>query len=104
MRACGWFSPRRRRYPVGRTTPASGRSTTTPPEILHAVRALADAPHSGATQMKHVFAVRWLGDDGKTARDIMLAAWRLLLLALLDRPPVRPAQLAHLTGSRPPWA
>lgn len=61
-----------------------------PAEILHAVRALADVPHFGATQMKHVFAVRWLGDDSEAARDIMLAAWRLLRPALLNRPPFDP--------------
>ena len=61
-----------------------------PADILHAVRALADVPHFGATQMKHVVAVRWLGDDSEAAREIMLAAWRLLRPALLDRPPFDP--------------
>jgi urease accessory protein len=57
---------------------------------LQAVRALADVPHFGATQMKHVFVVRWLGDDSEAARDIMLAAWRLLRPAVLARAPTDP--------------
>ena len=61
-----------------------------PPDILAAVRALADVPHFGATQMKHVLAVRWLGDDSEAARDIMLAAWRLVRPALLNRAPLDP--------------
>lgn len=56
-----------------------------PGDVLHAVRALADGAHFGATQMKQVFVVRWLGDDSEAAREIMLAAWRLLRPALLGR-------------------
>ena len=61
-----------------------------PPDVLQAVRALADVPHFGATRMKHVFVVRWLGDDSEAARDIMLAAWRLLRPAVLGRAPTDP--------------
>jgi urease accessory protein len=59
-------------------------------DVLRAVRALADGPRFGATQMKHVLAVRWLGDDSEAARDIMLAAWGLLRPALLARAPLDP--------------
>ncbi|GGY88982.1 urease accessory protein UreD [Pseudoduganella plicata] len=61
-----------------------------PPDVLQAVRALADVPHFGATQMKYLLAVRWLGDDSEAARDIMLAAWRLLRPAVLAREPADP--------------
>ncbi len=61
-----------------------------PPDVLHAVRALADQPGFGATQLKQVLAVRWLGDDSEAARETMLAAWRLLRPALLARAPFDP--------------
>lgn len=59
-------------------------------DVLADVRALDDGPHFGATRMKEVFVVRWLGDDSEAARDIMLAAWRLLRPAVTGRPACEP--------------
>ena len=39
----------------------------------------------GATQMKSVLLVRYLGDSSEVARQVMLAAWQLLRPALLMR-------------------
>jgi urease accessory protein len=39
----------------------------------------------GATQMKSVLLVRYLGDSSEVARHLMLAAWQLLRPALLAR-------------------
>lgn len=39
----------------------------------------------GATQMKSVLLVRYLGDSSEVARRVMLAAWRVLRPALLGR-------------------
>lgn len=39
----------------------------------------------GATQMKSVLLVRYLGDSSEIARRVMLAAWQILRPALLDR-------------------
>ena len=39
----------------------------------------------GATQMKAVLLVRYLGDSSEVARHVMLAAWQLLRPALLAR-------------------
>ena len=44
----------------------------------------------GATQMKSVITVRYLGDNSEVARSIMLAAWKILRPALLDRAAVIP--------------
>ena len=44
----------------------------------------------GATQMKSVIIVRYLGHNSEVARSIMLAAWKILRPALLDRAAVIP--------------
>jgi urease accessory protein len=59
--------------------------TPLPAQALAALRALADDPCYGVTQMKHVLSVRWLGDDSEAARELMLAAWRIARPALLGR-------------------
>jgi urease accessory protein len=41
----------------------------------------------GATQMKTVLLVRYLGDSSEVARRVMLAAWKVLRPALLGREP-----------------
>jgi urease accessory protein len=45
------------------------------------------APHAklGATQMKSLLMVRYLGDASENARKVMLAAWRVLRPAMLGR-------------------
>lgn len=58
--------------------------------VLAAVREactpLAEASGKfGATQMKSVLLVRYLGDSSEVARRVMLAAWRVLRPALLGR-------------------
>lgn len=40
----------------------------------------------GATQMKSLLMVRYLGDASETAREVMLAAWRVLRPAVLGLP------------------
>lgn len=45
----------------------------------------ADTGRFGATQMKSVISVRYLGDSSEIARKVMLAAWRVLRPALLGR-------------------
>ncbi|KQV81072.1 urease accessory protein UreD [Massilia sp. Root351] len=52
--------------------------------------AASSAAVFGATQMKGLLAVRYLGDDSEAAREIMLAAWRTLRPALLGRAPFDP--------------
>ncbi|TWI69626.1 urease accessory protein [Pseudoduganella lurida] len=54
-----------------------------PATIVTALRALADDPCYGVTQMKGVLAVRWLGQDSEAARELMLDAWRIVRPALL---------------------
>jgi urease accessory protein len=56
-----------------------------PADTIAALRALADHPCYGVTQMKHVLSVRWLGHDSEAARELMLAAWRIVRPALLAR-------------------
>ncbi len=54
-------------------------------DTITALRALADSPCYGVTQMKHVLCVRWLGHDSEAARELMLAAWRIVRPAVLGR-------------------
>lgn len=59
-----------------------------PSERLAALRAVclqaADGRgNAGATQMKSLLLVRYLGDSSEVARHVMLAAWQLLRPALL---------------------
>ncbi|HEX8602645.1 MAG TPA: urease accessory protein UreD [Pseudoduganella sp.] len=54
-------------------------------DTVAALRALADHPCFGVTQMKHVLCVRWLGHDSEAARELMLAAWRIVRPAVLGR-------------------
>ncbi len=58
-------------------------------ERLAALRELcvraADGGSVGATQMKGLAMVRFLGGSSETAREVMLAAWRLLRPAMLGR-------------------
>ncbi len=62
----------------------------TSPALMQAVRerctVVADGRgRFGATQMKSVLLVRYLGDSSEVARHVMLAAWQLLRPALLTR-------------------
>lgn len=54
-------------------------------DTVAALRALADHSCFGVTQMKHVLCVRWLGHDSEAARELMLAAWRIVRSAMLGR-------------------
>lgn len=45
----------------------------------------ANAGQFGATQMKSLLSVRFLGDSSEVARQVMLAAWQVLRPALLER-------------------
>jgi urease accessory protein len=54
-------------------------------DTVAALRALADHPRFGVTQMKNVLCVRWLGNDSEAARELMLAAWRIVRPAVLGR-------------------
>ncbi|WP_338760696.1 urease accessory protein UreD [Massilia sp. METH4] len=56
-----------------------------PSDTVAALRALADGPCWGVTQMKNVLCVRWLGHDSEAARELMLAAWRIVRPAVLGR-------------------
>ncbi len=49
------------------------------------LQAAAGNGSTGATQMKGLVMVRFLGDSSETARHVMLAAWRLLRPAMLER-------------------
>ena len=66
---------------VGQTQPAT---------LLQALReqakAAADGGIVGATQMKSVIIVRYLGDSSEVARKVMLQAWQMLRPALLGQP------------------
>ena len=61
-----------------------------PATLLQALReqaqAAADGGIVGATQMKSVIIVRYLGDSSEVARQVMLQAWQLLRPALLRQP------------------
>ncbi|CDG83508.1 urease accessory protein UreD [Janthinobacterium agaricidamnosum] len=63
-----------------------------PAALLAAVRAIAVPPGSsfGASQVKGLLVLRYLGDDSEQARRVMLAAWQLLRPFLLDRAAVVP--------------
>lgn len=65
-----------------------------PATILQALReqaqAAAGGARVGATQMKSVLIVRYLGDNSEVARQVMLQAWQLLRPALLGQPGVVP--------------
>ncbi|QBE66952.1 urease accessory protein UreD [Pseudoduganella lutea] len=54
-------------------------------DTVAALRALADGPCYGVTHMKNVLCVRWLGQDSEAARELMLAAWRIVRPAMLGR-------------------
>jgi urease accessory protein len=55
-------------------------------EVRAAIAPWAE-PHAklGATQMKSLLMVRYLGDASENARKVMLAAWRVLRPAMLGR-------------------
>ena len=62
-----------------------------PSALLQALREQAKASTGGvgligATQMKSVLIVRYLGDNSEVARQVMLQAWQLLRPALLQQP------------------
>lgn len=68
---------------------------TLPPTVISAIR--EDACHVvdktalfGATQMKSVLVVRYLGDSSETARQLMIRAWQRLRPELLGRAAVIP--------------
>jgi len=64
---------------VGRPVPAA---------LQAHVRALD--PQLASSQVKSVFVVRYLGDDGEAARAVMAQVWALLRPHLLDRPACPP--------------
>jgi urease accessory protein len=59
-----------------------------PPALQNALRAL-DAGLA-VSQVKHVFVVRFVGDDSERARALLSAVWQALRPHLLDRPAVPP--------------
>jgi urease accessory protein len=70
-------------------------SDTSSVTLLSAVRehcaAMGDGEGQfGATQMKSVIIVRYLSNSSEVARRVMLAAWKVLRPALLDRAAVIP--------------
>jgi urease accessory protein len=77
---------------AGHTVCASLLCVGAPPQrdLIDAVRA-AIAPLAepeaqfGATQMKSLLMVRYLGDRSEVARQVMMAAWKVLRPALLGR-------------------
>jgi urease accessory protein len=77
---------------VGHTVCASLLCVGAPPQrdLIDTVRA-AIAPMAepkaqfGATQMKSLLMVRYLGDRSEVARQVMMAAWKVLRPALLGR-------------------
>ena len=77
---------------AGHTVCASLLCVGAPPQrdLIDAVRA-AIAPLAepgsqfGATQMKSLLIVRYLGDRSEVARQVMMAAWKVLRPALLGR-------------------
>jgi urease accessory protein len=77
---------------VGHTVCASLLCVGAPPQrdLIDTVRA-AIAPLAeptaqfGATQMKSLLMVRYLGDRSEVARQVMMAAWKVLRPALLGR-------------------
>lgn len=55
-------------------------------QVRHACAPLSEAKAQfGATQMKSLITVRYLGDSSEIARHVMLAAWQVLRPALLGR-------------------
>lgn len=55
-------------------------------QVRHACVSLAQGKGQfGATQMKSLITVRYLGDSSEIARHVMLAAWQVLRPALLGR-------------------
>ena len=63
--------------PLGNTTLATLRDLCVPLVSKH--------EKFGATQMKSVVLIRYLGDSSEVARRVMLAAWQVLRPALLGR-------------------
>jgi len=61
------------------------------PGLAAEVRAACDgAPGLGATQMKSLLVVRYLGDSSETAKQLMTLAWQVLRKALLGRDALMP--------------
>ena len=55
-------------------------------EVRATITPLAEpAAQVGVTQMKSLMMIRYLGDASETARQVMLAAWRVLRPAMLGR-------------------
>ncbi len=70
--------------------PSSAQSSASSSALMQALRErcmrVADGRgRFGATHMKSVLLVRYLGDSSEVARQVMLAAWQLLRPALLMR-------------------
>ncbi|SFU51852.1 urease accessory protein UreD [Pseudoduganella namucuonensis] len=91
----GALTPRAVASPLG----LAGRSVSAtliaagaalPAAVLAELRALSDDPLFGATQMRQLLCVRLLGDDSEAARELMLAAWRIVRPHLLGRPAFEP--------------
>jgi urease accessory protein len=53
--------------------------------VIQALRGLSSDLHFGASQIRQLLTVRYLGDDSETARELMLAVWRTLRPHLLQR-------------------
>ncbi|MGB9989483.1 urease accessory protein UreD [Massilia sp. SM-13] len=54
-------------------------------DVLQSVRALSAELRFGASQIRQLLTVRYLGDDSEAARELMLAVWRTLRPHLLQR-------------------
>jgi urease accessory protein len=71
---------------VGKALPSSAINTLR--ETCAA--SLHESDAFGATQMKSVVVVRYLGDSSETAKQVMTAAWRILRPLLTGREAVVP--------------
>lgn len=62
----------------------------TPAGVLEPLRALGAELQFGASRLRQLLTVRYLGNDSETARELMLAAWRILRPHLLQREAFEP--------------
>lgn len=59
-------------------------------DVLQPLRALGAELQFGVSRIRQLLTVRYLGDDSETARELMLAAWRILRPHLLQREAFEP--------------
>jgi len=61
-----------------------------PAGVLQPLRALSAELQFGVSRLRQLLTVRYLGGDSETARELMLAAWRILRPQLLQREAFEP--------------